>query len=59
MKSNRRRVLPGKGNISHEEAVKRAGEVYEMFRIQQDRDYISGFDRDMAKYLKGSVGEDE
>ena len=28
--------------------------VYEQFRVKQDRDYISEFDRDMVKYLKGS-----
>ncbi|MDR0442415.1 MAG: virulence RhuM family protein [Treponema sp.] len=59
LKNNRRRVLPGKGQISHDKAVKKAGEVYEQFRIKQDRDYISQFDRDMAKYLKGNGGGDE
>ncbi|MCL2412360.1 MAG: virulence RhuM family protein [Treponema sp.] len=54
LKNNRRKVLPGKGNVSHEEAVKKAGEVYEQFRIKQDRDYISEFDKDMARYLKGN-----
>ena len=59
LKGSRRRILPGKGNISHEDAVKKASEVYEKFRIQQDKNYISEFDRDMAKYLKGSGGEDD
>ena len=54
LKSNRRRVLPDKGHISHNEAIKKAGKVYEQFRIKQDRDYISEFDRDMVKYLKGN-----
>jgi len=54
LKSNRRSVLPGKGHVSHEEAVKKADEVYEKFRLKQDRDYISEFDKDMVKYLKGS-----
>ena len=53
LKNNRRRVLGGKGQISHDEAVKKADKVYEQFRIKQDTDYISEFDRDMAKYLKG------
>ena len=52
LKNNRRRVLGGKGQISHDEAVKKAGKIYEQFRVKQDRDYISEFDRAMAKYLK-------
>jgi len=57
LKNNRRRVLPDKGNISHNEALKKAGEVYERFRVKQDRDYVSEFDRDMVKYLKGNDDE--
>lgn len=49
----RRKVLQGKGSISHKDAISRAGEIYEQFRIKQDRDYISQFDKEMAKYLKG------
>ncbi|MCL1876379.1 MAG: virulence RhuM family protein [Synergistaceae bacterium] len=51
--NNRRRVLKGKGKVSHEDAVKIAENVYESFRVLQDKKYISEFDRDMAKYLKG------
>lgn len=57
LKNNRRRVLEGKGCISHEDALKKAAEVYEQFRIQQDRDYISNFDERMAEYLKGKDNE--
>jgi len=57
LKNNRRGVLPNKGSISHEEAIKKADEVYEQFRIKQDRDYISEFDKDMVKYLKGNGSE--
>jgi hypothetical protein len=59
LKNNRRRVLPDKGNISHESALKKAGEVYEQFRIKQDRDYISQFDKEMVRYLKGNGNVDE
>ena len=58
LNNNRRRVLEDKGRISHEEALKKATEVYEHFRIQQDRDYVSNFDVAMVDYLKGS-GEPE
>ena len=59
LKNNRRKVLEGKGTVSHEDAVKKAEDIYEQFRVQQDRDYISQFDREMAKYLKGEGGKDE
>jgi hypothetical protein len=59
LKNNRRKVLEGKGTISHEDAVKKAEDIYEQFRVRQDRDYISQFDREMAKYLKGEGGKDE
>ena len=52
--NNRRNVLKDRGAISHEDAMRKAEDVYEQFRIHQDRDYISEFDRDMAKYLRGT-----
>lgn len=55
--NNRRRVLKGKGCVSHDDAVKKAEDVYAQFRVKQDEAYISEFDRDMAKYLKGEKGE--
>lgn len=51
--NNRRKVLSGKGKISHDAAVKKANEEYEIFRIKQDQEYISEFDRKVEKYLKG------
>lgn len=51
--NNRRQVLSGKGKISHETALKKAEKEYEVFRIKQDQDYISEFDREVEKYLKG------
>ena len=51
--NNRRKVLEGKGHISHEAAVKKVGTIYEEFRKKQDADYISEFDRQTEKYLKG------
>jgi hypothetical protein len=51
--NNRRKVLEGKGRVSHDDAVKKAEGVYEQFRVRQDREYISEFDRDMAKYFRG------
>ena len=51
--NNRRNVLEGKGRISHEAAAKKAGDIYAEFRKRQDAEYISDFDRETAKYLKG------
>lgn len=51
--NNRRKVLDGKGRISREDAIKKVGGVYAEFRKKQDADYISEFDRETAKYLKG------
>lgn len=51
--NNRRNVLDGKGSVSHEDAVKKVSQIYDEFRKKQDEEYISEFDREMAKYLKG------
>ena len=53
LENNRRKVLDGKGHISREAAVKKVGAIYDEFRKKQDAAYISDFDREMAKYLKG------
>ena len=53
LENNRRRVLDNKGHISREAAAKKVGAVYDEFRKKQDAEYISDFDREMAKYLKG------
>ena len=46
-------MLDGKEGISREAAAKKVGAVYDEFRKKQDAEYISDFDRQMAKYLKG------
>ena len=51
--NNRRKVLDGKGHISREAAVQKVGAIYDEFRKKQDAAYISDFDQEMAKYLKG------
>jgi hypothetical protein len=45
------------GAISHELAMAKAEEEYEKFRVKQDREYISQFDGELAKYLKGDMGD--
>ena len=53
LKNNRRDILPDKGRISRDEAVKKATKEYEAFRIRQDLEYVSEFDRQTEKYFKG------
>ena len=53
LQNNRRNVLDGKGSISHDAAVKKVSGIYSEFRKKQDAEYISEFDRQTAKYLKG------
>lgn len=53
LKNNRRNVLEGKGTISHKDALKKVDDTYQTFRVRQDKEYISEFDKDMEKYLKG------
>lgn len=55
--NNRRKVLEGKGGVSHDEAVKKVSDIYAQFRKKQDADYISEFDRQTAKYLKGEADD--
>ena len=51
--NNRRNVLEGKGTVSHEQALDKATKEYEIFRVRQDKEYLSEFDKEMEKYLKG------
>ena len=51
--NNRREVLSGRGKISHEVAMRKATQEYEVFRIKQDKEYISEFDREVERYLRG------
>lgn len=51
--NNRRQVLESKGHISRDTAMKKVGAIYDEFRKKQDAEYISEFDREIAKYLKG------
>ena len=53
LSTNRRNILADKGTVSHDQAVSKASKEYEIFRVRQDREYISDFDRETEKYLKG------
>jgi len=45
-------ILINAGKISHEVAEALALEEYEKYRVIQDKNYISDFDREVKKYLK-------
>ena len=55
--NNSRKVLGDKGRISRDEAVKKVSDIYADFRKKQDKDYISEFDRQTAKYLRGEADD--
>ncbi len=38
-------VLEGKGTVSHKQAVEKAEIEYEKYKVIQDRNYVSDFDR--------------
>ena len=51
LKFNERDILSDAGKISHEVAEALALKEYEKFKIVQDKDYISDFDREVKKVL--------
>ena len=53
LRNNRREVLEGKGKVAHDMAMKKAEKEYEIFRVKQDLEYVSEFDREVERYLKG------
>ena len=54
LQSTRQQILKSKGKISHDQAVEKALGEYEIFRIIQDREYISEFDRQTKNLKKES-----
>jgi hypothetical protein len=49
LESNSLDVLPNAGKISHNEAIDKAHTAYEIFRIEQDKKYISDLDEEIKK----------
>lgn len=50
--NNRRNVLEGKGQVSHTKAIEKVNKEYTVFRVRQDEEYVSQFDKEMEKYYK-------
>ena len=49
LESNSLDVLPNAGIISHEQAVEKAHQEYDHFRIEQDKNYLSDLDRELKR----------
>ena len=54
LESNSLDVLPNAGTISHEQAIDKAHSEYEVFRIEQDKKYVSDLDEVIKKMEKGN-----
>lgn len=52
LKYRKKNILKDAGKISHKQAIEKANEEYEKFRIKQDKEYISSMDQMLDKYLK-------
>jgi hypothetical protein len=46
-------ILQNPGKVSHEVATRLAQEEYERFRIEQDRSYVSDFEKEVKQIVKG------
>lgn len=53
--SNSLDILPNAGAVSHEQALEKAHQEYEQFRIVQDKKYISDLDKEIKKISKKST----
>jgi hypothetical protein len=52
LESNSLNILQNAGNISHETAMNKAENEYDIFRIEQDKRYISNFDEMVKTIIK-------
>lgn len=51
LKYRKKNILKDAGKVSHKQAIEKAHEEYERFRIKQDKEYISSMDQMLNKYL--------
>lgn len=52
LKYRKKKVLSDSGKISHRQAMEKAENEYEKFRIKQDKEYISSMDEMYKRYLE-------
>ena len=58
LKFRRKQILDNSGSISHKEAVEKAENEYEKFKIKQDAQYVSSMDEMYQRYLSENNSED-
>jgi hypothetical protein len=51
LKFNEMDILENMGKVSHEVAVALAEKEFEVFRVEQDKNHVSDFDKAVKKYL--------
>lgn len=52
LKFRKKELLKDSGRVSHKEAIEKANNEYEKYRIKQDGQYISSMDEMYKKYLE-------
>ncbi len=52
LKFREKKILNHSGKISHKQAIEKAENEYEKFRVRQDREYISSMDEMYKQYLE-------
>ena len=57
MELNNRALLPDTGRVTHEQTEEKALTEYEKFRVIQDRDIMSDFDRQLKSLFDGNVSD--
>lgn len=55
LKFRKKNILNDSGKISHKQALEKAENEYEKFRIKQDREYISSMDEMYKRYLEENI----
>ena len=52
LKASEKNLLDSAGKVSHEQAMEKANAEFAEYRKEQDKNYISDFDREVKKYFK-------
>ena len=52
LRISEKKLLTNAGKISHQKAIEKAKIEYEKYRREEDKKYLSDFDREMKKLLK-------
>ena len=54
LKGADKKILQDNGKVSHKKAIEKAKSEYEKYRAENDKKYISDFDREVKKLLNNS-----